>query len=57
MGDTESKAVGFVQWVKAYGFGLHQYPLKIYRWISFMPREGIIWSATLQLCSGLVAQS
>jgi len=24
-GDTESKAVGFEQWDKAYGFGLHHH--------------------------------
>jgi len=35
MGDMESKAVGFDPLHKAYGFGLHQYPLKIYRWINF----------------------
>jgi len=33
--DTESKAVGFVSLLKAYGFGLHRHPLKIYRWLKF----------------------
>jgi hypothetical protein len=34
--DTESKAVGFAPLLKAYGFGLHFYPLKIYRWKSLI---------------------